>query len=122
MAVLQRLEQQPRGEAGLADAGRADEHDVLGLGDELELGERPDLTLVDAGLALERERLEGPLLGDPGALDAPGERGLLVGLPAEFTPWRSPKPVHRDRRNRGMAITETGSSRSVVRPIRPDLT
>ena len=40
-------------------------------------------------------------------------------IPAEFTRWRSPKPVHRDHRKRSMAITETGSSRSVVRPIWP---
>jgi hypothetical protein len=32
VAVLQGLEQQPRGQAGLADAGGADEDDVLGLG------------------------------------------------------------------------------------------
>jgi len=66
---------------GLDGFERADEHDVLGLGNELELGEGADLARVDAGLALERERLEGPLLGDPGALDAPGECGFLIRLP-----------------------------------------
>ena len=81
IAVLQRLEQQPAGEARLADAGRADEDDVLGLGDEVELGEGADLPLVDAGLALEGEGLERPLLGHGGVLDAPGERALLAALP-----------------------------------------
>jgi hypothetical protein len=38
-------------------------------------------------------------------------------LDAKFTRSRSPKPVHRDRGKRSMAITETGSSRSLVRPI-----
>src|SRR5215470_4710561 len=37
---------------------------------------------------------------------------------AEFTRWRSPKPVDRDHRKRSMAITENGPSRSVVRPVR----
>jgi hypothetical protein len=36
---------------------------------------------------------------------------------AKFTRSRSPKPVDRDRRKRSMAITETGPSRSVVRPV-----
>ncbi len=81
VAVLQRLEQQAGGESGLADAGRADEDDVLGLGDEVELGEGADLPLGDAGLALEGEGLERPLLGQAGVLDAPGERALLAVLP-----------------------------------------
>jgi hypothetical protein len=41
-----------------------------------------------------------------------------VLLSAEFTRWRSPKPVGRDHRKRSMAITENGPSRSVVRPVR----
>ena len=81
VAVLQRLEQEPGSESGLADAGGADEDDVLGLGDEVELGEGADLLLGDAGLLLEREGLEGPLLGQSGALDAPRERLLLAVVP-----------------------------------------
>ena len=50
------------------------------LGDELESSEGADLPRVDAGLALEREGLEG-LLGEPSALDAPGERRFLIRLP-----------------------------------------
>ena len=38
VAVLERLEEQGAGESGLADAGGSDEDDVLGLGDEVELG------------------------------------------------------------------------------------
>jgi len=45
-AVLERLQEQARSQTGLADAGGADEDDVLGLGDEIELGERPDLAAV----------------------------------------------------------------------------
>jgi len=44
---------------------------------------------------------------------------VVLRASAEFTRWRSPKPVHRDHRNRSIAITEIGSSRSVVRPIWP---
>jgi hypothetical protein len=55
IAVLQRLEQQARGKAGLADAGGPDENDVLGLGDEVELGKAANLSLRNARLALERE-------------------------------------------------------------------
>jgi len=62
-----------RGQSRLADTGRSDEHDILGLGHELELGEGADLALIDAGLALEREGLEGALLAQARALDAPGE-------------------------------------------------
>lgn len=49
MAVLQRLEQ-----TGLADAGRADEDDVLGLRDEVELGEAADLLLRDPSATMPR--------------------------------------------------------------------
>jgi hypothetical protein len=41
-------------------------------------------------------------------------------LDAEFTPSRSPKPLHRDRRNHSIAITENTPSRSVARPIGRD--
>src|SRR5262249_39695410 len=81
ITVLQCLEQEPRGEPGLADARRSDEDDVLGLGDEVELGEAADLLRVDARLALEGEGLERPFLGELRALDAPGERGLLLPVP-----------------------------------------
>ncbi len=43
--------------------------------------ERSDLALRNAGLLLERERLERPLLGKTRALDAPGQRGLLAVVP-----------------------------------------
>ena len=62
VAVLQRLEQEPRGQPRLADARWPDEDDVLRLRDEFELGEGPNLPLVDAGLALEGKRLQRPLL------------------------------------------------------------
>jgi hypothetical protein len=81
VAVLQGFEQEPGRQSGLADAGRVDEHDVLGFGDEVELGEAPELLLRHAGLALPRKRLEGPLLRQSSALDAPPERGLLAVVP-----------------------------------------
>jgi len=40
------------------------------------------------------------------------ERGPPRRSRAEFTRWRSPKPVHRDHRHRSIAITDTGPSRS----------
>src|ERR1039458_5641585 len=48
---------------------------------ELQVGEGAHLLLRDAGLALEGERFERPLLGQAGALDPPGECGLLAGVP-----------------------------------------
>ncbi len=63
VAVLQGLEEQAGGEAGLAHAGLADEDDVLGPGNEVELGEGADLAAVDAGLFGVGEALKGPLLG-----------------------------------------------------------
>jgi hypothetical protein len=57
VAVLHGLEHQGAHESGFAHAGLADEHDVLGLGDEAKLGEGSDLTFFDAGLDLEGEGL-----------------------------------------------------------------
>ena len=75
------LSSRPEARPVLPTAGRADEDDVLGLGDEVQFGEGADLALVDAGLALEGEGLEGPLLGQPARFDPPGERALLAVLP-----------------------------------------
>src|SRR5439155_26544664 len=71
IAVLQRLEQQRRGESRLTDAGRSDEDDVLGLRDEFHLREGAHLLERDARLLLERKRLQRPLLRKLCAVDAP---------------------------------------------------
>jgi hypothetical protein len=54
---------------------------VFGLGDEVELGQAPDLAAGDAGLELEGEGLEGPLLGQGGLLDPPGQGRLTSAGP-----------------------------------------
>src|SRR5690606_18017529 len=69
------------GESCFADGGVADEDDVLRASDEVEAGEIAELAAGDAGLALEREGLEGPLFGQSGSLDAPVEGGLLLAVP-----------------------------------------
>jgi len=52
---------------------------------------------------------------------AGGRQGLRTptrpSVPVKVTRSRSPKPAHRDHRKRSTAITQTGSSRSMVRPI-----
>src|ERR1039458_8422265 len=48
---------------------------------ELQVGEGAHLLLREAALELEGERFERPLLGQAGALDPPGECGLLAGGP-----------------------------------------
>src|SRR6185312_11836780 len=81
MAILHRLARKPDHQPGLADACFADKHDVLGLGDELELGKGADLALLDACLQLEREGLERPLLREARPTDSPAQRILLASLP-----------------------------------------
>ena len=81
VAVLQGLEQQPTGQAGFPDTGRANEDNVLGTRDEVEFGEGTDLSLVDAGLFLEGKGLQRPRFGHRRLPDAPGERALLPALP-----------------------------------------
>ena len=81
MSVLERFHEQTDGKAGLADACGSDENDVLGFGDEVELGEGAKLAARDTGLLFEGKRLEGPLLGKPSPFDSPGESGLLSMMP-----------------------------------------
>jgi hypothetical protein len=46
---------------------------------------------------------------DPGTIEYPYAYAYYPAMPvAKFTRSRSPKPDHRDHRNRRMAITETG--------------
>ena len=54
------------GEVGLAGAGRAEQHDVAGLGQERAGGERGDL-LADGGLVVPVEVVEGLAGREPGA-------------------------------------------------------
>ena len=81
VAVLDGLHEKPGGESGLSDSRRPDEDDVLGLWDEVELGEGAKLTTGRAGLFAERKRLESPLFGEPSASDTPAESGLLAVVP-----------------------------------------
>src|SRR6202789_656684 len=81
MAILQRLQQEARGETRLADSRRADEDDVLGLGHEVEIGEAADLSLRDAGLALPGEGLDRPRLRHRGLLDPVRQHALLLVVP-----------------------------------------
>jgi hypothetical protein len=53
MPVLDRLQQERGREPGLAHPGPPDEDDVLGFGQEVQLGERAHLARVDARLVLE---------------------------------------------------------------------
>src|SRR3989442_15125411 len=77
IAVLNRLQQEPGRESCFPHASVANEDEVLGLGDKLEVGERADLLRVDAGLPLERERFYRPRLGQARLFDPPREGGLL---------------------------------------------
>ena len=81
VAILEGLEQDPRGEAGLAHPGPADEHDVLGLGDELQFGEGADLALVDRGLLFVGKGLQAPGLRQAGRADPIGQGRLLAVVP-----------------------------------------
>jgi hypothetical protein len=73
------------GEVSLADAGRTEEQHVLGACDEAPGGELAHELLVDGGLELEVELLEGLDGGEVGDLDAHGDALLLlrVGLLGE---------------------------------------
>ena len=57
------------GEVGLAGAGRAEEHDVAGLGEECAGGERRDL-LAGGGLVVPVEVVECLACREPGGADA----------------------------------------------------
>jgi hypothetical protein len=69
-AALDRLEQEGRGQPGLAHPGRADENEVLRLRDEFQLGEVAHLLVRDARLLFEGKRLQCPLLRELRAGDA----------------------------------------------------
>ncbi len=65
------------GEMALADAGGADEQDIVGALDEGGVGELEDLGLRKLGVEREIEGLEGPLVLEGGPLQASAE---LVGV------------------------------------------
>ena len=69
------------GEAGFADPGFTDEHDVLSFGDEVEFSEGTELAAIDSGLLGVGETLEGPLFRQPSLLDAPVKGLFLAGMP-----------------------------------------
>jgi hypothetical protein len=81
ISILQGFEQQARRDSCLAHAGRADQHQVLRLDDEVQLGQSVDLLAVDTRLSCEREAGQRPVLGQIGALDSPCQRGFLSMLP-----------------------------------------
>ena len=61
----------------LAHAGRSQQQDVAGLGDEGQVGQFPDMPLVDGGLEGEVELVQGTLEGQVGHLGL----GSQVALP-----------------------------------------
>ena len=63
---------------GLAGAGRAEQHDVAGLGQERAGGERGDL-LADGGLVVPVEVLEGLAGREPGGADPQLGAGGVAG-------------------------------------------
>ena len=80
VAGLQGPQQDRAGEAGLADAGGADEDEVLGAREEVERGELEDRGLADAGLELPRVGLERPPLGQARTVDTVLEEADLLAL------------------------------------------
>ena len=65
-------------EMGFAGAGRAEQHDVAGLGEERAGGQGGDL-LADGGLGVEVEVLEGLAGGEPGGPDPQLGAGGVAG-------------------------------------------
>ena len=68
---------------GLAGAGRAEQHDVAGLGEERAGGERGDL-LADGGLVVPVEVVEGLAGREPGPADALRGAGRVAGRDLAF--------------------------------------
>ena len=66
------------GEVGFAGSGRAEQHDVAGLGEEPAGGQRGDL-LADGGLGVEVEVLQGLAGGEPGGPDPQLGAGGVAG-------------------------------------------
>ena len=67
------------GEMRLADAGRAEEQDILGLGDEAAGGELANQPLIDGGLEFEVELFERLHRREVRDLDAHGDALALLG-------------------------------------------
>lgn len=76
----ERLQQDPGGQARLPDAGRPDEHDVVGVPDEVEVGQLLDDRALHSRLPVPGERLQRPALGDLGAVDAGLQEADLPGV------------------------------------------
>ena len=64
---------------GLAHAGRSQEQDVAGLGDEGQVGQFLDQALVDGGLEGEVELLQGALEGQVGQAGSRGQIPFPAG-------------------------------------------
>ena len=77
IAVLRSKGANGGGEVGLADAGRAQEDDILGVLQEAHGSQFQDLALVNGGLETEVEVLKGLAHGDAGHADL-----VLVGAAA----------------------------------------
>lgn len=60
------------GKVAFADAGRADEQDVAGFGDEVAGGELMDAVARDAGIEAEVEAVKGARFAEVGIFEAPG--------------------------------------------------
>jgi len=67
---------QGAGQVRLAGAGRAQQRDVGGLGDEAEGGEVLDLADVEVGLEGEVEVVEGLVVGQAGDVQGAGEAAV----------------------------------------------
>jgi hypothetical protein len=78
VAGLDGFDAEGDGEVGLADAGQAEEQDVLSALDEAEPGELADLPAVDRGLKVEVELVQ--------ALDPGQTRQLQTALDAALVP------------------------------------
>lgn len=83
MAVVGGLDAQPDREVGLAGAGRAEQDDVAGLGQEPPTGQRGDL-VPDGGLSVEVEVVESFAGAEPGVPDPLVRAGGVTGRHLPF--------------------------------------
>ena len=79
VAILDGPQRQGDGQVGLAHAGRSQQQDVGGFGDEGQVGQFLDQPLVDGGLEGEVELLEGTLKGQMGQPSTSGEVAFPTG-------------------------------------------
>src|SRR5215831_10899609 len=81
VAGLDRLDPERDGQMRLADAGRAEQDDVLGALDEAETSQLADLLAIDRRLKVEIELLQALHPGEPGELEAALHPALVPAAP-----------------------------------------